>query len=75
MDNDINIVEEKRKFFNRLQRKNKVNKSKIEDLDIESIGILLNYQQIDLMNYSWSDNIKYEHLMNIFVIKMREKDI
>ena len=64
MDNDINIVEEKRKFFNRLQRKNKVNKSKIEDLDIESIGILLNYQQIDLMNYSWSDNIKYESYQN-----------
>ncbi len=64
MDNDINIVEEKRKFFNRLQRKNKVNKSKIEELDIDSIGISLNYQQIDLMNYSWSDNIKYESYQN-----------
>lgn len=64
MDNDINLVEAKRNFFNRLQRKNKVNKSKIEELDVDSIGISLNYQQIDLMNYAWGNNVTYENYQN-----------
>lgn len=64
MNNEINLVDAKKNFFNRLQRKNKINKSSIEDLDVESIGIVLNYQQIDLMNYSWNNNITYENYIN-----------
>jgi len=64
MDNEVNLVEAKRNFFNKLQRKNKVNKSRIEDLDIDSIGVVLNYQQIDLMNHAWDSDIKFESYKN-----------
>ena len=64
MDNDINLVEAKRNFFNKLQRKNKVNKSRIEDLDLDSVGVVLNYQQIDLMNCAWESDIKFESYKN-----------
>lgn len=64
MDNDINIVEAKNNFFNKLQIKNNINKSRIEDLDVDSVGIVLNYQQIDLMSNALENDIKFESYKN-----------
>ena len=64
MDNDISLMEAKRNFFNKLQEKNKVNKSRIEDLDLDSVGVVLNYQQIDLMNCAKDNDIKFESYKN-----------
>jgi len=64
MDNDISLASEKREFFNSLQRKNNINKSRIEDLDLDSVGIVLNYQQIDLMVNALDNEIKFESYKN-----------
>lgn len=63
MSNSEDIA--KQNFFNRLKQKNNINRSKIEDLDVESIGVLLNYEMIDLLTFvRCNDSIGYNNYIN-----------
>lgn len=61
MNNDIAITEAKKSFFNKLNLKNKINKTKLEELDLDNIGIELNYQQVALMKLAYKNEVAYKN--------------
>lgn len=55
MENE-EIIQARNEYFNKLKQKNEINHSRIDELDVDNIGIILNYQQIDLMNLALKGN-------------------
>ncbi len=55
-NNDNKIINARNEFFNKLRKKNEINHSRIEELDLDNIGVVLNYQQIDLMTFALGNN-------------------
>lgn len=65
---DNEIVEARKKYFDTLNEKNIIDHTRIDELDLDNIGLVLNYQQVDLINIALSSNkVSYKEYQNKLV--------
>ena len=53
---DNEVLQARKEYFDTLNKKNYIDHTRIDQLDLDNIGIVLNYQQVDLINIAISSN-------------------